>query len=96
MFVLITYDISTENRAGRRRLRHIAKACEGTGTRVQFSVFEIQADEATWADLRGRLLSILDPSEDSVRFYFLGKDGFARSEHHGIKPSLDMEGPLVL
>jgi CRISPR-associated protein Cas2 len=96
MLVLITYDVSTGSREGRRRLRRIAKACQGYGNRVQFSVFECQVDEATWAGLHGRLLDILDAKEDSVRFYFLGEDGFVRCEHHGIKPSLDMEGPLVL
>lgn len=96
MLVLITYDVSTQSREGRRRLRRIAKACQGHGHRVQFSVFECQVDEATWAGLRGRLLDILDADEDSLRFYFLGEGGFARSEHHGTKPSLDMEGPLIL
>ncbi|MFW6456878.1 MAG: CRISPR-associated endonuclease Cas2, partial [Planctomycetota bacterium] len=28
MMVLITYDVSTETKAGRRRLRRVAKACE--------------------------------------------------------------------
>ena len=96
MLVIVTYDVKTEDRAGRRRLRHIAKACEGTGIRVQFSVFECQVDDATWATLYGRLLGIYEPTQDSLRFYFLGEDGFARCEHHGTKPSLDLEGPLVL
>jgi CRISPR-associated protein Cas2 len=96
MLVLVTYDVNTEDKEGRRRLRKIAKSCEGVGTRVQFSVFECQVDDATWAGLRGRLLAIMDASQDSVRFYFLGEDGFARCEHHGTKPSLDLEGPIIL
>ena len=96
MLVLITYDVNTLTKEGRRRLRRVAKTCEGHGHRVQFSVFECQVDDATWARLRGRLLEAMDPSQDSLRFYFLGEDGFSRCEHQGIKPSLDMEGPLVL
>jgi CRISPR-associated protein Cas2 len=96
MLVLVTYDVHTLDRAGRRRLRHIAKACEGYGNRVQFSVFECQVDDTHWTELKGRLLSVVELEQDSLRFYFLGEDGFSRCEHHGIKPSLDMEGPLIL
>jgi CRISPR-associated protein Cas2 len=96
VLILVTYDVNTEDRAGRRRLRQVAKACEGVGTRVQFSVFEVQADDATWAGLKGKLLEIYDKSKDSLRFYTLGEKGFNRVEHFGIKPSLDMEGPLIL
>lgn len=96
MLVLVTYDVNTETKEGRRRLRHVAKTCEGVGHRVQNSVFECQVDDATWAGLRGDLLAIIHTGQDSLRFYFLGQDGFGRCEHHGLIPSLDMEGPLVL
>jgi len=96
MLVLICYDVNTQDRAGRRRLRRIAKACEGYGNRVQYSIFECQVDATHWAELQGRLLAIVDRATDSIRFYFLGEGGFARCEHHGIKPSFDLEGPLVL
>lgn len=96
MVVLITYDIQTLDRHGRRRLRRIAKACIGFGQRVQFSVFECKVEPAQWAELRGKLLSEYNESEDSLRFYFLGEDDVKQAEHHGIKPSLDFEGPLVL
>jgi len=96
MLVLVTYDVNTETKEGRRRLRQVAKICEGAGNRVQFSVFECQVDDATWARVRGDLIGVMNVAQDSVRFYFLGADGFARCEHHGLKPSLDMEGPLLL
>ena len=96
MWVVVTYDVSTENPGGRRRLRRVAKACEGYGHRVQKSVFECQADDATWARLRGRLLAEIDQRSDSLRFYFLGQDGPSRTEHHGIGQSLEMQGPLIL
>jgi CRISPR-associated protein Cas2 len=95
MVVLVTYDVSTESKEGRRRLRRIAKACESYGQRVQFSVFECSMPDALWVELRGKLLSLFDADEDSLRFYFLGKDDLGRAEHHGIKPSVDFDEPLI-
>lgn len=40
MLVVVCYDVNTETKAGRRRLRRVARVCEGTGQRVQKSVFE--------------------------------------------------------
>lgn len=95
MWVLVTYDVNTETKIGRRRLRRLAKACESYGHRVQKSVFECQLDSATWARFRGRLLSEINKQEDTLRFYFLGEEGFKRCEHHGIHPSRDMQQPLI-
>lgn len=52
MLILVTYDVSTETRAGRRRLRRVAKVCEGTGQRVQKSVFECQVNEVQYENLK--------------------------------------------
>ena len=41
MLVLITYDVNTEDSAGRTRLRKVAKQCVNYGQRVQNSVFEM-------------------------------------------------------
>ena len=89
------YDVSTTTKEGRRRLRHAAKTCLDFGQRVQKSVFECQVDPAQWTRLRLRLLSLYMPEEDSLRFYFLGSKWRGRVEHHGAKPSLDLEGPLI-
>jgi CRISPR-associated protein Cas2 len=96
MIVLITYDIQTLDREGRRRLRRISKACLSFGQRVQFSVFECRLPEALWVGLKAKLLEILDPETDSLRFYFLGEDDLRTAEHHGVKPSVDYQAPLVL
>lgn len=96
MYVLVTYDIQTLTPAGKRRLRHAAKACLDFGQRVQYSVFELKVDPAQWAKCRDRLLQIIDPEVDSVRFYYLGTNWEQRVEHHGAKPGLDIEGPLIL
>jgi CRISPR-associated protein Cas2 len=96
MFVLVSYDVSTTTTAGRRRLRRVARTCLDYGQRVQHSVFECQVDATKWAQLRLRLLDEYDPAEDSLRFYFLGNNWRHRVEHHGTKPSVDLEGPLIV
>jgi CRISPR-associated protein Cas2 len=52
-------------------------------------------DPAQWARLRHELLELYNPEEDSLRFYFLGKNWRRRVEHHGIKAAVDLEGPLI-
>ena len=55
MLMLVTYDVSTETPAGRRRLRRVARACKDFGQRVQLSVFECEVDPAQWVALKARL-----------------------------------------
>jgi CRISPR-associated protein Cas2 len=95
MFVLVSYDVNTQDAAGRKRLRNIAKVCQNWGQRVQFSVFECIVDPAQWANVRAKLIGIMDQEKDSLRFYFLGSNWKHRVEHVGAKPTLDQEGPLV-
>ncbi len=96
MMVLVSYDVSTMDRAGQRRLRRVSKACQNYGQRVQYSVFECIVDPAQWAKLRQKLISEIDTNEDSLRFYFLGANWKKRIEHVGAKEALDQEGPLVV
>lgn len=96
MFVLITYDVSTETAQGRKRLRRVAKTCESYGQRVQHSVFECVLDPAQWVSVRSRLLSEIEEDEDSLRFYFLGSNWTKRVEHVGTKSSYNPDDPLIL
>lgn len=95
MLVVVTYDVKTEDRAGRKRLRRVAKTCEDYGQRVQFSVFECLVDPAQWIRLRSRLVDLINEEQDSLRFYFLGANWRKRLEHVGAKISYDPEGPLI-
>ncbi|MGB3122083.1 MAG: CRISPR-associated endonuclease Cas2 [Verrucomicrobiales bacterium] len=95
MYVLVTYDISTVTPEGRRRLRRTAQACSDHGQRVQNSVFECKVDPAKFTTFKASLLDIIDPTTDSVRFYFLGTNWHHRVEHHGAKPGYDVDGPLI-
>ena len=96
MMVLVTYDVETQTDAGKRRLRQVAKLCQNYGQRVQFSVFECLLEPALWVELRAKLLATIDPSTDSLRFYFLGANWQGRVEHSGAKPGYNPEGPLIL
>lgn len=94
MFVLITYDVSTIDKEGRRRLRKMARACQDYGQRVQNSVFEIKVGAKDWALLKDRLLKIVCEEEDSLRFYRLDQD--VEIDNYGKKVPVDFEAPLIL
>ena len=96
MLVVVSYDVSTVDPGGQRRLRRVAKACKDFGQRVQLSVFECSVDPAQWTRLRQRLIDEIDPKEDSLRFYFLGANWRKRVEHIGAKKIDDPEGPLIV
>jgi len=96
MMVLVTYDVNTEKPEGRKRLRWVAKTCLNKGQRVQKSVFECLVDPAQWTVLRNKLIDLIDPEEDSLRFYFLGANWKPRIEHVGAKPAYDPEGPIIV
>lgn len=96
MLVLVTYDVNTLEPGGKKRLRHVARACEDYGQRVQFSVFEIEVDPAQWARLKARLEGAIDPAHDSLRYYYLGANWERRIEHVGAKPASDLNGPLLI
>lgn len=96
MYILITYDVETSTPAGRKRLRQIAKTCEDSGQRVQNSVFECKVNPAQWVRLQHRLLEILNPEKDSLRFYHLGTNWQHRVEHHGAKPTFDPDAPMIV
>lgn len=93
MLVLVAYDVSTVESAGRKRLRRIARACSDYGQRVQNSVFECRLNKKQWVTLRERILEEMNKKEDSIRFYFLESD--TGIEHHGIKKPINLDEPLI-
>lgn len=96
MLVLITYDVNTEDAAGRKRLRQISKQCVNYGQRVQNSVFECLLDPAQCKLLQAELCAIMDPEQDSLRFYYLGKRYENKIEHFGCKQTYLPEEPMIL
>ena len=96
MMVLITYDVNTEDAAGRKRLRQIAKQCVNYGQRVQNSVFECMLDPAQYRALEAKLRSIMNEETDSLRFYELGRNYEKKIRHFGVKDAYLPEEPLLL
>lgn len=96
MLVVITYDVNTEDAAGRRRLRQISKQCVNYGQRVQNSVFECLLDAAECRRLQAKLCSIMDAEKDSLRFYYLGNRYDTKIEHFGVKEAYDPGGVLLV
>lgn len=96
LLVLITYDVNTEDAAGRKRLRKVAKQCLNYGQRVQNSVFECVLDAAQYRLVQNKLLKIIDMQKDSLRFYQLGNNYQNKVEHFGAKPGYEAEGVLMV
>lgn len=95
MLVLITYDVSTETAAGRKRLRKVAKQCVNHGQQVQNSVFECLLDAAQYAILKAELTKLIDPEVDSLRFYQLGNHYQNKVEHIGVRPAFQQDDVLI-
>lgn len=95
MLVIVCYDVNTETTAGRRRLRKVAKACEGRGQRVQKSVFECRIDLAGMEELERRLLAIIDTETDCLRLYRLSDAKGCEVREHGRFRATDFDAPLV-
>jgi len=94
--VLVAYDVATDSREGRRRLRRVAIVCSGFGQRVQNSVFECRVTPAQLEVLEMRLLKEIEPTEDRLRIYTLPSDYEAAVRIHGIRPEFDLKEPLIV
>lgn len=95
MLIIVTYDVSTETAAGRKRLRRVAKACERMGQRVQKSVFECTVNDMQFEQLERELLVEIDVNQDNLRFYRITEPVELRVKQHGCFRSIDFEGPLI-
>lgn len=96
MLVIVSYDVSTETAAGRKRLRRVARVCESRGQRVQKSVFECRVDLAQFEALERRLLAEIKPDEDCLRFYRLTEPVDLYIKEYGKFKAVDYAGPLVI
>jgi CRISPR-associated protein Cas2 len=96
MLILVTYDVSTETSAGRRRLRRVAKVCQDYGQRVQKSVFECKVDKTTYELLEQRLLDEIDRQEDNLRLYRLSEPLEEHIKEFGLFRAVDFDAPLVV
>jgi CRISPR-associated protein Cas2 len=96
MHILVTYDVSTESSAGRKRLRKVAQTCKDFGQRVQKSVFECSVNEIQYEEVIRRLLNIIKKEEDSLRVYRLTEPAEKHVHTYGIDTAVDFNEPLIL
>ena len=96
MLVLITYDVSTADADGKRRLRQVAKKCVAHGQRVQNSVFECSLDAAQLRLLQAELTTLIAPEKDSLRFYLLGNHYQSRVQHIGAHSTYQPDDVLMV
>ena len=96
MMVLISYDVSTSDEGGKKRLGKVARECQNHAQRVQNSVFEADLDYSAFMKLKSRLEDIIDKENDSLRFYYLGNNWKHRIEHIGAKNTYDPEGVIII
>ncbi len=96
MYILVAYDVTTMDKAGKTRLRKVAKTCLDYGQRVQNSVFECLVDPGQLVEFRDKLLKRIDTQTDSVRIYHLGRNWQTKVEHHGKNDDYDISEPLIL
>ena len=91
MLILVSYDVRTEDAAGRRRLRRVARVCVNHGQRVQKSVFECRVDQAQYEALERALLAEIDLNEDNLRFYRLTEPLAQHVKEFGVFRATDFE-----
>lgn len=96
MLIIVTYDVSTETQAGRKRLRRVARACERIGQRVQKSVFECRVNDMQLEALERELLAEIDDTEDNLRFYRITEPTDMKVKEFGVFRATDFDAPMLV
>ena len=68
MFVTVSYDIGDDGRRNK-----VCNELKNYGERVQYSVFECDLNSAQTKELQGKLGTLINRRQDSIRYYFLCK-----------------------
>ena len=66
LHIVASYDISDP-----KRLSKVARAMKSYGERVLKSVFECNLDRSRFVEMKKQIDEIIEPIEDSVRYYIL-------------------------
>lgn len=95
-WILVSYDVNTQDKPGRNRLRKVAKRCEAHGQRVQQSVFECRLTQMELEEMELQLLDIIDEEKDNLRIYRLSETANWVVKEYGRFRTVDFEAPLVV
>ncbi len=66
LHIVASYDISDP-----KRLNRVAKSMKSYGERVLKSVFECNLEKSKFEEMKNKIDEIIEPIEDSVRYYIL-------------------------
>jgi len=78
LHIVTSYDISDP-----KRLAKVARAMKAYGERVLKSVFECNLNRQRFNDMKAKVEEIIEPIEDSVRYYILCEKCIREVEHTG-------------
>ena len=95
MWIIVAYDVRTDEAKGRKRLRRVAQVCKDFGQRVQKSVFECQVDDMKFEELRRRLLREINDEDDNLRLYRLTEPREQHVETYGLSRTVFFDEPLI-
>ena len=96
MVIRVTYDVSTSAAMGAKRLRRVDEECVNYGQRVQNSVCEGWVSEDKFEILKSKIEAIINHEQDSIRFYFLGKNWESKIIMIGRETSFNMNSELII
>ena len=89
--IVASYDIHDPT-----RLLTVGKIMKDYGQRVLKSVFECNLTDDTFMAMKGRIDSVIDHMEDSVRYYVLCDRCVAINEHSGLGQSFVEEEAVII
>ncbi|NWF92150.1 MAG: CRISPR-associated endonuclease Cas2 [Syntrophaceae bacterium] len=78
LHIVASYDISDP-----KRLAKVARAMKDFGERVLKSVFECNLDQGRFEKMKERIDEVIEPIEDSVRYYVLCEKCIKEVEYSG-------------
>lgn len=90
-FLIISYDIEKDKQRNK-----VAKMLKGYGERVQKSVFEIYVIPPKIERLEKKLLSLIDPESDSIRWYELCSNCKERIKIQGCGEVTEYDDALII
>lgn len=91
MLVVISYDVKNDKRRAR-----IARTLLNYGSRVQYSVFEVNVSQKDFERLQKALKKHMDAEADSIRFYHLCDACYNRVEVVGKGKPVEPEDEVYI
>lgn len=95
MYILITYDVSTKDKNGAKRLRQVAKYCQNYGQRIQNSVFKCKIENYMLPSIENDLKNLMDLKKDNIKIFKLGKNIDSKIISLGKNTEYDIEDTLI-